>query len=194
MWEGAALGTAPGEPPLASPPPPPSLSLQICVDGFDARVGQAVNTRRGKCSPAHLLPRARARVLRALLPSSSCSSAPAPVDWTNDWYGGNGIAGSRILFTNGGIDPWCVRASLPLPRCGQAGASHLCAPLCRHNLSVLPSNNLNPASESILIPSGSHCRQMQPSSPTDPDDVKAARALSAEILSQWLASPVARSH
>ena len=116
------------------------------------------------------------------------------MNWSNDWYGGNGIAGSRILFTNGGIDPWCVRASPPLSGCRRAVPPTRPPAPGRHNLSVLPSNNLNPASEAILIPSGSHCRQMQPSNPTDPEDVKAARALSAEILSQWLASPVARSH
>jgi hypothetical protein len=112
----------------------------------------------------------------------------ARVNWSNDWYGAQGIGGSRILFTNGNIDPW-------------------------HNLSVIPSISNNPGNQvqarhfctrqfktfqlhfnpplciclqAILIPSGSHCRQMQPSYPTDPADVQAARVLSAEILAQWL--------
>jgi hypothetical protein len=54
-----------------------------------------------------------------------------------------GIGGSKILFTNGGVDPW-------------------------HALSVLPDANPNPDNSALFIPTGAHCRQMFPSSPNDP--------------------------
>lgn len=87
----------------------------------------------------------------------------ARVDFTNDYMGGQDIGSSRILFTNGLIDPW-------------------------HALSVLPGNNQNPANQALVIPDGAHCRQMLPSEPTDPPDVKAARLAAAAILAGWLNS------
>lgn len=30
------------------------------------------------------------------------------VNWTNDYFGAKADQGSRILYTNGLIDPWCV--------------------------------------------------------------------------------------
>lgn len=88
------------------------------------------------------------------------------VDFTNDYLGGYDIAASNILFTNGGVDPW-------------------------HALSVTPANAnalQNASDYTVWIPTGAHCRNMFPSMPTDPADVKAARAQSATILANFLAS------
>jgi hypothetical protein len=70
---------------------------------------------------------------------------------------------SRILWVNGGVDPW-------------------------HFLSLLPQENQNPANAAIVIPSGAHCRAMQPSRDSDPADVKAARLAAAAVLDGWLAA------
>jgi serine protease 16 len=85
------------------------------------------------------------------------------INFTNDILGGYNVGEStdRIIFTNGGVDPW-------------------------HMLSVTPANINNPQNAALFIPTGAHCRQMFPSSPNDPADVKAARAQAANILSQWL--------
>ena len=105
-------------------------NFMMCVDGFDARVGAAVNVDR--------------------------------VGDTNAMLGGLAVGANagRILFTNGLIDPW-------------------------HALSVLPPNATG-GNAAILINDGAHCRQMQPSRPDDPADVKAARAQAATILAGWL--------
>lgn len=109
-------------------------NYQICTDAFDGRVAQGVNDDR--------------------------------INFTNDFMGGKALGtpgtSSRIVFINGGIDPW-------------------------HALSILPSENSNPSNAAVFIPSGAHCRAMQPSSPSDPADVKAARLASAAVLDGWLA-------
>lgn len=79
---------------------------------------------------------------------------------TNDLLGGAAIAGSHIIFVNGGVDPW-------------------------HNLSVLETR---PELLSVFIPTGAHCRQMRASSDSDPEDVKEARAQIAAQLAVWLAN------
>ena len=68
----------------------------------------------------------------------------------------------RILWVNGGIDPW-------------------------HTLSVLPGDLSNKNSAAVWIPSCAHCRAMLSSRANDPQDVKDARALSAATLAAWLA-------
>lgn len=85
----------------------------------------------------------------------------AGVDFTNAYLGGKTLDTDRILFTNGLVDPW-------------------------HVLSVLPSENNNATNAALLIPTGSHCRQMFPSSPNDSPDVIAARVAAASILKGWL--------
>jgi hypothetical protein len=91
----------------------------------------------------------------------------ARVRFTNAYLGGFSIAGatadtSRVLFTNGGVDPWA-------------------------SLSVRPDNVPAASRDSVVwIPTGAHCRQMRASSPNDPADVVAARAQSAAILAAAL--------
>jgi serine protease 16 len=89
------------------------------------------------------------------------------VAFSNAVYGGKDVTEQvpRILWVNGLVDPW-------------------------HALSVLPADNANPANAAVVIPTGAHCRAMLPSSPTDPEDVKAARAASAAVLAGWLAQQV----
>jgi hypothetical protein len=56
-----------------------------------------------------------------------------------------------------------------------------------HYLSVRPDNiNANDQDYAVWIPTGAHCRNMFPSSPNDPADVRAARAQAATILAQFL--------
>jgi serine protease 16 len=83
------------------------------------------------------------------------------INFNNDMLGGQRPGGSRILFINGGIDPW-------------------------HSLSVTPFNIDNPNNAAVFIPSGAHCRQMLPSQPSDPEDVKLARLQCAAMLQAWM--------
>lgn len=87
------------------------------------------------------------------------------VNFSNDLNGGKAMtapgSSSRILWVNGLIDPW-------------------------HALSVLPQENSNPLNAAIVIPTGAHCRAMLPSSPQDPEDVKAARLATAAVIDGWV--------
>ena len=110
-------------------------SFQQCTDGFDARVRESVNR--------------------------------AAVDDTNALLGGKAVANatSRVLWTNGGVDPW-------------------------HTLSALAADIAPSAgSAAVFMPASSHCRAMSASRADDPQEVKDARAQSAAALAGWLAAP-----
>lgn len=85
------------------------------------------------------------------------------IEFTNAYLGGYGVdrTADRIIFTNGGIDPW-------------------------HALSVTPDRATNPDNLALLIPTGAHCSQMFPSMPNDPPDRVAARVAAAQQLKEWL--------
>ncbi|XP_011706355.1 PREDICTED: putative serine protease K12H4.7, partial [Wasmannia auropunctata] len=80
---------------------------------------------------------------------------------TNIMYGGQLPDLQNVIFTNGDIDPW-------------------------HPLSVL--QDLNAFSPAILINGSSHCRDMYSDAPTDPDDLKKARAKVRDIIGKWISS------
>lgn len=87
------------------------------------------------------------------------------IAFTNSYFGGRDSATSRILYTNGGVDPW-------------------------HMLSVTPANGQNGGEATVWIPNGAHCRNMFPSIPSfDPPEVVKARLQSAAILEGWLQQP-----
>lgn len=90
------------------------------------------------------------------------NSTQQSVDFSNTFYGSNTTAASRTFFVNGGLDPWHVLSvQEPLPAFGDVRA--------------------------VVINGTSHCRQMAPSSPSDPPQVIAARQAVADALSEWLA-------
>ena len=107
-------------------------SFQQCVDGFDVRMSKDVNV--------------------------------AAVNATNAYMGAKRIVNgtSRVLFVNGGVDPW-------------------------HTLSVNIPDVTTPANAAVFMPASSHCRAMSSSNADDPAEVKAARAASAAVLADWLA-------
>ena len=89
----------------------------------------------------------------------------AGVAFTNAYLGGQRIAGSRIIFVNGDVDPW-------------------------HALSVYPGNNVtsfDPLQPTVFIPGGSHCSNMGTPSDSDPPALVAAHAEIDGFLSQFLA-------
>ena len=84
------------------------------------------------------------------------------VDFTEGYYGSNTTAADRTFFVNGGLDPWHVLSvQRDLPQWGDV--------------------------RSVVIDGTSHCRQMSPSSPTDPKQVVEAREKVAQAISEWLA-------
>jgi hypothetical protein len=81
------------------------------------------------------------------------------VDWTNTYYGGKNVVGTRIVFPNGSIDPW-------------------------HALSITTSISSNlPA---IYIIGTAHCANMYPPNEADSPELKAARIMIENYLSLWL--------
>merc|ERR1719430_2991127 len=68
---------------------------------------------------------------------------------TNIEYGGFQPSVSNVVFVHGSIDPW-------------------------HAMGVL--EDLNEAAPSIYIPGNSHCADMYPDTPDDPEELRAARA------------------
>ena len=74
------------------------------------------------------------------------------------------VSATNILFVNSGIDGW-----------SSAG--------------VRPGDRVSAANAVVFMPGQSHCRAMAGSRADDPDEVKAARARSADVLAAWLAQP-----
>jgi thymus-specific serine protease len=81
------------------------------------------------------------------------------IAFSNLYYGSNHPAGSRIIYVNGHVDPW-------------------------HALSVLES--LSNEQVAVFIEGTSHCQNMQPTLPTDPPALTAARQKIDAQLTQWL--------
>ena len=75
----------------------------------------------------------------------------AGVAFTNAYMGGQDIAGSRIVFANGDVDPW-------------------------HWLSVYNVSTEDPQQPVVFIPGGSHCSNMGTPSDSDPPALIAAHA------------------
>lgn len=90
----------------------------------------------------------------------------AAVAQFNALLGGKRVAraASNILFVNSGIDGWSA-----------AG--------------VRPRDAVSAANAVVFMPTQSHCRAMASSRADDPDEVKAARKASADVLAAWLAQP-----
>jgi len=80
---------------------------------------------------------------------------------TNGYYGGNQPGGSRILFVNGGLDPWA-------------------------SLSVTKS--ISPELPALYIPGTSHCANYFRPKPGDPPSLAMAQAQILQQIHDWLAA------
>jgi thymus-specific serine protease len=94
-------------------------------------------------------------------PSITAPFNIAAVNLTNALLGGQGIRGTRIVFANGSVDPW-------------------------HFLSVYTGSN-NATMPAVFIEGTAHCRNMLPSSPSDPPALKAARVEINNYLAEFIA-------
>jgi len=82
------------------------------------------------------------------------------INWSNQYYGADHIASSRILFVNGEIDPW-------------------------HALSVLQP--LSPDEPALWVEGASHHFWTHIPLPTDLPPINQARQLIAQQVDAWLA-------
>ena len=89
------------------------------------------------------------------------ATSPAKaVDYTNEYYGGLNVAATRIIYTNGSVDPW-------------------------HALGITTgSTDENPV---YYMHGTAHCADLYDPSENDVADLTAARAGITEYLSKWLA-------
>ncbi|XP_078064164.1 thymus-specific serine protease, partial [Mustelus asterias] len=87
-------------------------------------------------------------------------SVQGAVDFTNDFYGANHPAASRVIFVNGDIDPW-------------------------HVLSVL--KNQSRSELAVVINGTAHCANMNPVEEGDPPSLKQARQKVDDLVGAWLA-------
>jgi len=80
------------------------------------------------------------------------------INETNIYYGGNHPVGSRVLFVNGGLDPW-------------------------HSLSITKS--ISPELPALFITGTSHCANMFRAKPGDPPSLAIAQAQIAQQIHTW---------
>ena len=82
---------------------------------------------------------------------------------TNSQYGGLHPSLSNVVFVHGSIDPW-------------------------HAMGVV--EDLNEFSPAILIPGTSHCADMRSDSPSDPEELTAARLRIGELVNTWICQKI----
>ncbi|XP_038641900.1 thymus-specific serine protease [Scyliorhinus canicula] len=82
------------------------------------------------------------------------------VNFTNDYYGADHPASSRVIFVNGDIDPW-------------------------HALSVL--KNQSRSEVALIINGTAHCANMNPEEEGDPPSLRQARQKVDDQIGTWLA-------
>ncbi|XP_048378159.1 thymus-specific serine protease [Stegostoma tigrinum] len=87
-------------------------------------------------------------------------SVQGAVDFTNDYYGADHPASSRIIFVNGDIDPW-------------------------HSLSVL--KNQSHSEVALIINGTAHCANMLPTEQEDSPSLRQARQKIDNQIGAWLA-------
>ena len=81
------------------------------------------------------------------------------INFTNEYYGAEKFAGTRVVFVNGAIDPWHALSFTKDP----------------------PNNNT-----AIFLQTTAHCADMYPDSASDPEELKQARQKINSIIGQWL--------
>ena len=82
---------------------------------------------------------------------------------TNSQYGGLHPSLSNVVFVHGSLDPW-------------------------YNLGVVKDLNVN--TPVIIIPGASHCNDMFPDSPTDSEQLRAARLRIGELVKSWICQKI----
>ena len=82
---------------------------------------------------------------------------------TNIEYGGFQPSVSNVVFVHGSIDPW-------------------------HAMGVV--EDLNEFSPAIYITGTSHCADMGPDSPSDPEELTAARRRIGELVNTWICQKI----
>ncbi|KAM4694363.1 putative serine protease K12H4.7 [Discoglossus pictus] len=92
-------------------------------------------------------------------PEFNMSMITNAVQATNEFYGGFNIKGSRIIFPNGLLDPW-------------------------HSMGILTNSSSDLIA--IQIPGASHCADMYPARPEEPDILPSVRESIFKILTKWL--------
>jgi len=83
--------------------------------------------------------------------------------WIGDEFHGHAGA-SRIVFSNGGLDPW-----------SSGGV-----------INGTPPSETETGVTTVLIPNGAHHLDLFFSNPADPPDVIAARKLELEMIAKWI--------
>lgn len=91
--------------------------------------------------------------------SISPEEIPKFVSFTNEYYGGDQPRGSKIIFSNGSIDPW-------------------------HKLGVL--TDLSDTEHAVFIEGTAHCNDLGSTKPKDPPALTAARKKISTIITGWL--------
>jgi len=81
----------------------------------------------------------------------------ANVEWTNEYYGARNISATRIMFTNGMVDPW-------------------------HALGITKSTDL----PTVLMAGTAHCADLYPSRKEDLPILTQTRETFVKILKIWL--------
>ena len=81
------------------------------------------------------------------------------VDQTNVEYGGFNPAETNVVWVHGSVDPW-------------------------HAMGVL--DTVNEAAPAIYITGTSHCADMYPDSPNDPQELLDAKKRIGELVAQWV--------
>lgn len=76
-----------------------------------------------------------------------------------EWGGKRILAGSNIVFTNGGLDPWSAGGVL---------------------------KTLSHSMISVMIPEGAHHLDLMWSNEKDPQSVKLAREIQAQEIERWI--------
>ena len=82
---------------------------------------------------------------------------------TNIEYGGFKPNVSNVVFVHGSMDPW-------------------------HAMGVV--EDLNKLAPAIFIPGTSHCADMYEDSPSDPEELKAARLRIGELVRSWICQEI----
>ena len=93
----------------------------------------------------------------------TASDVYAAIAETNDRNGGFNISNSRVLYTNGELDPWHVMAVHPPNRGGHDNVVYM------------------------IEDGASHCTDFMPPADTDSPSLKKLRGIQIETLAAWLA-------
>jgi len=84
------------------------------------------------------------------------------VNWTNTYYGGRNVQGSKIIFPNGSVDPW-------------------------HKLGILKT--AGPSLPAFYMQGTAHCSDLYPPRDSDLPTLTNTRRQEMKMIAQWIAQP-----